>query len=186
MQTQPPTQKSRAWSESSFISEVVTGTVLALWIVYAAIEAGKMTPYFIAEVGLVLYAIFMFSVFYKHHTDRKFELDTLHSEQKAQLDTLRVELQAKDSELFTREVQGKSSIQGEILNIRRYALETVVQMLVETLQDTSLPQEKRAVYEEIAKRIRDMERSLWQSYEQYFLRGAFTPAPVGTTPPKNP
>jgi hypothetical protein len=179
MATNPATKASR-WKESDFFTSVVSGLVLTLWVIISVIS--KLDPYFISEVGVLLFVLFIGSVIYHDYTTKKFNLqlnlDKLNAETQAQASSV----QAESMRLFTTEVQGASSRLGADMELRRAVLDTVILMLEDSLRNTALSGDKRDSYNEILNRVRDMQRSLFSAtYEVQFLearrRAMETPRP---------
>ncbi len=167
MTTNPVTKASR-WKESDFFTQVVSGLVLTLWVIVSVIS--RLDPYFISEVGVALFLLFIGSIIYHDYTSRKFNLqanlDKLNAERQAQASNI----QAEAMRLFTTEVQGASSRLGADMELRRAVLDTVVLMLEDSLRNTTLSVERRESYTEIQNRVRDMQRSLFSApYEVQFL-----------------
>ena len=177
--------KASRWRESDFFTQVVSGLVLTLWVIVSVIS--RLDPYFISEVGVVFFLLFIGSVIYHDYTTKKFtlqaKLDKLDSERQAQASSM----QAESMRLFTTEVQGASSRLGADMELRRAVLETVILMLEDSLRNTTLSMERRDSYNEIVNRVRDMQRSLFSAtYEVQFLearrRAMESPRPAGTNP----
>jgi hypothetical protein len=166
MTTNLATKASR-WKESDFLTNVVSVLALTLWVIVGA--TSKLDPNFVTEVGVVLFVIFIGSITYHDYTTKKFNLqanlDKLNAERQAQASSI----QAESLKLFTTEVQGASSRLGADMELRRAVLDTVILMLEDSLRNTTLSTERRDSYNEIANRVRDMQRSLFGStYEVQF------------------
>jgi len=137
--------KAKDWLEPSFLSEVVTGTVLALWILFT--ELAKLDVYFSVGIGVILYAMFLFSLLYRKHA-----LDRL------QLETLKAQLRSEESKAFTEKVQAQSASKFAESQAIGDTLNKAIRMLEETLKEQTLSQNKKDVYEEIIRRLKDFAR----------------------------
>jgi hypothetical protein len=160
MATPQPAKKSLL-KETDFLTQLITGVGLALWVIIA--EIGKLNPYFVAEIAVILFLGFIASILYRDYTGRKFDLATLQAN-----------LQSEGRRQFTTEVQA-SSLQRANLEARNSALEAVAIMLRETLQDTTISGEKRAVYDALLIRVTDMQRTLYG--DPFELRFRRSPSP---------
>ena len=137
--------KTKGWLEPSFLSEVITGTVLALWILFT--ELTKLDVYFSVAIGVIFYIVFLLSLLYRKHASDKL-----------QLDTLRAQLRSEESKTFTDKVQAPSvSRFAESQGIKN-TLNKAIRMLEETVKDEKLPQNKKDTYEEIIRRLKDFAR----------------------------
>ena len=156
------TEKQSAWRQADFLTELITGLVLVLWIIFS--EINRLDPSFTVEVGLILFLIFMASIWYRDYTGKKFDFAT-------HLADLQAKNQAQGLETFTREVQGASSRERASLEARQATLEAVTIMLQESIEDASTSSERRVIYQELVTRIGDMQRSLYADpFELRFRR----------------
>jgi biopolymer transport protein ExbD len=142
------TKTKEKWLEASFLSEVITGTVLALWIVFT--ELTRLDVYFSVAIGIILYIIFMVSLIF-----RKSALDKL------QLATLKAQLGSEEIKVFTEKVQAQSSLRYTDLQIRKDTVDKVIRILEETLKDDKLQQDKKDTYQEIIRRLKRFRKSLF-------------------------
>jgi hypothetical protein len=139
------------WVEVSFLSEVITGTVLALWIIFT--ELTRMDVYFSVVIGLILYIIFMASLIYRKHTSDKLQLETL----KAQLAK---EEKTNNTKIFWDANKGditetiKKSIER---NARWNACDAIIRLFEQLAKDESLSQQEREFYTKAIKRIKEVQ-----------------------------
>lgn len=136
------------WKDPSFLTEVITGTVLALWIFVT--ELAKLDVYFSVVVGIILYIVFLVSLVYRNYASDRL-----------QLETLKMQLDAERGKVFTEKVQAASILRSEELRIGWDSINRAVNILEETLKEETeqtMSESRRNTYEEIIRRLKDFAR----------------------------
>lgn len=135
----------KSWVTS--IPEVATGTVLALWVVIAALN--QLDPYFLVAVGIVLYGILMATMFLRKSMEDKLYLAWL--KQQEEIDKNRT-FWHRDPQV---EIEKNKSWYEKTSNMETY--DSIIRILQKSVKDESKSEVEKKVYVDIIARLNDMK-----------------------------
>ena len=151
-QPQQQLESQSVWRDPAFLAEAISMSALALWLVVSVVSS--LNPYVVVLVGLVLYAIFMFSLIKrKGGEDRRFS------------DLLKAQVEVERSRQWNesnRPLLEQSANQGATRNAKFAMCQAIISAFEESARDQQLSEQERELYKIAIKRIKDMQHTVMQ------------------------
>ena len=136
-----------SWKDPTFIAELVTATGLSLWVVVTVLTS--LNPYVAIGVALSLYILVLLSLFYRKRTEDRLSLAQINAQSEL----------AKAKIFYDTALPHASQTERELIEAtgRNMAYLGLIAVFEQSARDQTLTEEKRAVYAEVVKRLKDIQ-----------------------------